>query len=128
MNETKGKTAEERLLNALFGAEVFDGHYYCIFCKPIDENDAGSWFSEWIRYRDDLPDGMKEWLDQAGAKPGESVPMFTGGGAEQRDGMAFRYKAMAEYTKAKIEKLYPDLTGKLHVMICEDAPEEGDGE
>ena len=128
MNEIKGKTAEERLLNALFWPVEFDGHYYCIFCEPIDENDAGSWFAEWIKYRDDLPDGMKEWLDQAGVKPGESVPMFAGGGAEQHDGMAFKYKGMAEYTKARIEKAYPDLKGKLHVMICEEAPEEGDGE
>lgn len=128
MSEIKGRTPEERLLNALFGPEEFDGHYYCVFCEPIDENDAGSWFAEWIKYRDDLPDAMKEWLDQAHAKPGESVPMFAGGGAEQRDAMAFKYKGMAEYTKARIEKAYPDLKGKLHVMIYESAPEEDDQE
>ena len=128
MSEIRGKTPEERLLNALFGPEEFDGHYYCVFCEPIDENDAGSWFAEWIKYRDDLPDGMKEWLDQAHVKPGESVPMFAGGGAKQTDAMAFKYKAMAECTKARIEKAYPDLKGKLHVMVYEPAPEEGDWE
>lgn len=99
--------------------DVFDGHYYCIFCEPIDEDDAGSWFTEWIDYRDDLPDGTKEWLDQAGVKPGESVPMFASAGARRRP-VIFRYRGRAERTVCRIEKLYPDLKGKLHVQIYEE--------
>ena len=124
MSEIKGQTAEERLLTAMFGEDKFDGHYYCIFCEPIDENDAGSWFAEWIKYRDDLPYAIKEWLDDAGVEPGESVPMFTGGNVVQPGAMAFKYKGMAEYTKSKIEHAYPDLKGMLHVQIYEAAPVE----
>ena len=116
----------DRLPDILTEEEEFDGHYYCVFCEPIDETDAGSWFSEWIKYRDDLPDGVKEWLDGAGVKPGESVPMFASPEG-QPDAMRFRYKGMAEFTKEKIEDLYPDLKGKLHVMIYEEAP-EGDNQ
>lgn len=110
----------ERLLNAIFGDED-DGHEYCIFLEPMDGND-GSWFSQWIKHRDDLPQGTKDWLEAAGVEPGESVPMFTGGNAQI---MAFKYKGMAEKTAEKIAEMCPQFEGKLHVQIYEEMPDDG---
>lgn len=105
----------KRLLNAIFGDED-DGHEYCIFLEPMG-GDNGSWFSQWIKHRDDLPQGTKGWLVAAGVEPGESVPMFTGGKAPI---MRFKYKGMAEKTAEKIAEMYPEFEGRLHVMKYED--------
>lgn len=110
----------ERLLNAIFGDED-DGHEYCIFLEPMGE-DNGSWFSQWIKHRDDLPQSTKDWLEAAGVEPGESVPMFTGGNAPV---MRFKYKGMAEKTAEKIAEMYPQFEGKLHVQIYEEMPNNG---
>ena len=109
------------MMDAVF-SEEYDGHYYCIMCEPLEVDDAPSWFAEWIKYRDDLPEGMKRWLEDAGVEPGESAPMFTSGGDHRPGPMAFKYKGMAERTAEKIADMYPDLAGKLHVQICEKAP------
>lgn len=123
----------ERLLNAIFGDED-DGHEYCIFLEPMGDGngllgednepmgeDNGSWFSQWIKHRDDLPQGTKDWLEAAGVEPGESVPMFTGGNAPI---MKFKYKGMAEKTAEKIAEMYPQFEGKLHVQIYEEMPDD----
>ena len=107
----------ERLLNAIFRNDEDDGHEYCIFLEPLDDEDVGEWFSQWIKYRDDLPQSTKEWLEAAHVEPGESVPMFSGGNAPI---MRFKYKGMAEKTAEKIAKMYPEFDGKLHVQVCED--------
>lgn len=98
-----------------------DGHEYCIFLEPMGE-DNGSWFSQWIKHRDDLPQSTKDWLEAAGVEPGESVPMFTGGNAPV---MRFKYKGMAEKTAEKIAEMYPQFEGKLHVQIYEEGPNNG---
>lgn len=115
----------DRLLNAIFGDEdeEADEHDYCIFLAPYDEHDAPMWFSQWIKYSDDLPHPVKNWLGQAHVEPGESAPMFSGGNA---DIMRFKYKGMAEKTAEKIGKMYPELNDRLHVMVYEDAPADDD--
>ncbi len=119
--------AERRLLRAIFGEE--DGREYCVFLAP-DENDRGSvpmWFSEWIKYRDDLPAGMKEWLDTAHVRPGESAPIFTDASGHL-ECMRFAYKDMAEHVAERIAGMYPEFKDRLVVMECEDAPDEEDEE
>ena len=83
------------------------------------------WFSGWIKYRDDLPEGMKEWLSKADVKPGESVPIFSTISIKL---MRFKYKGMAEKTAEKIADKYPEFAGKLHVQIYEEMPDNGSQE
>lgn len=103
--------AQKRLLDAIFGEG--DGPW-CIFLEadPDDDSDAPSWFAEWIKYIDDMPQGIKDWLEQAHVEPGESVPMFSSGGG---DVMTFAYKGMAEKTAEKIADMYPQFKGRLRV-------------
>ena len=103
--------AQKRLLDAIFGDG--DGPW-CIFLEadPDDDSDAPSWFAEWIKYIDDMPQGIKDWLEQAHVEPGESVPMFSSGGG---DVMTFAYKGMAEKTAEKIADMYPQFKGRLRV-------------
>ena len=113
----------KHLLDAIFGDsnEESDEHEYCVFLEPGDDRD-GMWFSGWIKYRDDLPEGMKEWLSKADVKQGESVPIFS---TIPTKLMRFKYKGMAEKTAEKIEKMYPEFAGKLHVQIYEEMPDNG---
>lgn len=103
--------AQKRLLDAIFGED--DGPW-CIFLEadPDDDSDAPRWFAEWIKYIDDMPQGIKDWLEQAHVEPGESVPMFSTGGG---DVMTFAYKGMAEKTAEKIADMYPQFKGRLRV-------------
>lgn len=103
--------AQKRLLDAIFGEG--DGPW-CIFLEadPDDDSDVPSWFAEWIKYIDDMPQGIKDWLEQAHVEPGESVPMFSTGGG---DVMTFAYKGMAEKTAEKIADMYPQFKGRLRV-------------
>lgn len=98
-------------LDAIFGEG--DGPW-CIFLEadPDDDSDVPSWFAEWIKYIDDMPQGIKDWLEQAHVEPGESVPMFSTGGG---DVMTFAYKGMAEKTAEKIADMYPQFKGRLRV-------------
>lgn len=117
--------AADRLLDAIFGEdnEAEDNNDYCIFLAPeeSDDHDAPMWFSQWIKYSDDLPQPVKNWLEQAHVEPGESAPMFSGGNANV---MRFKYKGMAEKTAEKIGKMYPDLSDRLHVMVYEDKTDD----
>ena len=86
---------------------------YCIFLEPGEDCAEKLWFAEWIKYRDDLPAGVKEWLNEAHVEPGESVPVF---GPAGKGSMVFMYKGMAEKTAEKIADKYPEFEGRLHVM------------
>lgn len=115
--------AQKRLLDAIFGEG--DGPW-CIFLEadPDDDSDAPRWFAEWIKYIDDMPQGIKDWLEQAHVEPGESVPMFSLGGG---DVMTFAYKGMAEKTAEKIADMYPQFKGRLRVTKrLSYVPSEGD--
>lgn len=109
--------AEKRLLDAIFGDN--DMGEWVIFLEPMN-GDEGMWFNKWLKYRDDLPDEIKEMCEKSGMKPGESRPVF----ADENGGcMIFAHKGMAEKQVEKITEMYPDWKGKLHVMAYEDVSE-----
>lgn len=113
--------AERRLLDAIFGSVDGDEGEWCIFLEPDGENEKGMWFSEWLKYREDLPDTLKEACEKMGMKEGTSAPMFVD---ECGQCMIFKHKGMAEKQVEKIIEQYPDWKDKLHVMAYEDVSAE----
>ena len=130
--------ARERLLKAIFGEdyeprksnrgdapEGCEG--WCIFLEPEEgERDEMMWFGEWVKNREDQPQWIRDWLEQAGVKPSESAPLFK---PADKGCMIFAWKNLAERTVERIEEKYPEMKGKLHVMPYEVMDtEEGEEE
>lgn len=118
-------SAEQRLLNAIFGDKEPPKQRWCIMLEEDAENDRPSpmWFGEWLKHRPDQPQHILEWLESAGVKPGESAPMFC---PADKGCMLFAHKGMAEKTAERIAKEYPEFDGKLHVMEYEEVDDDDD--
>lgn len=112
--------AERRLLEAIFGKDEEEPEgSWCIWLEPITEDDSDMWFTGWLKYRDDMPDGLKELCEKCHMKVGDSKPMFGDGTP-----MIFTYKGMAEKTAEKIAEVEPEFVGHLHVTECKEGNDE----
>lgn len=108
--------AQRRLIDAIFGTHEKPDEW-CIFLAP-ENGEESMWFSEWIKYRDDMPEGeVKEACKNAGLKPGQSMPMFADAVGVC---LTFADKGMAEKTAERIADVFPEFKGRLHVMIYEE--------
>ena len=91
---------------------------------PVNDGDKKRYFSGWIKHRPDMPEAMRQILDRAGCKVGESTPMFT----EDFTGMlTFDDEGMAQHTANRIAGCVPDFDGHLFVkrLIGYNPSDEG---
>lgn len=76
-----------------------------------DDGEQKLYFTEWVKYREDTPPEMKVFFDKAGAKIGDSLPMYCD---DPDKALRFADPEMAMQVMKKQQDMYPSWKDQLY--------------